>query len=73
MNRGDAETRRRILIAAGVAFAHAARGFAGSSQTTPQATTLVDDLVIANHVLATEGVLDAMGHISVRHAARPKP
>ena len=27
MNRGDAETRRRILIAAGVAFAHAARGF----------------------------------------------
>jgi HCOMODA/2-hydroxy-3-carboxy-muconic semialdehyde decarboxylase len=71
MNRGDAETRRRILIAAGVAFALAARGFAGSSQTTPQATTLVDDLVIANHVLAMEGVLDAMGHISVRNAARP--
>jgi HCOMODA/2-hydroxy-3-carboxy-muconic semialdehyde decarboxylase len=71
MNRGDPETRRRILIAAGVAFALAARGFAGSSQTTPQATTLVDDLVIANHVLAMEGVLDAMGHISVRNAARP--
>lgn len=71
MNRGDAETRRRILIAAGLAFAHAARGFAGSVQTAPKSTALVDDLVIANHVLAVEGVLDAMGHISARHAARP--
>jgi HCOMODA/2-hydroxy-3-carboxy-muconic semialdehyde decarboxylase len=71
MNRGDAETRRRILIAAAATFAQAVRGFAGSAQTTPQATALVDDLVIANRVLAMEGVLDAMGHISVRHAARP--
>jgi len=31
----------------------------------------IDDLVVANHILAAEGVLDGMGHISVRHNARP--
>jgi len=30
----------------------------------------IDDLVIGNRVLAMEGVLDGMGHISVRHPAR---
>jgi HCOMODA/2-hydroxy-3-carboxy-muconic semialdehyde decarboxylase len=28
---------------------------------------LVDDLVLANHILSNEGVLDAFGHVSVRH------
>jgi HCOMODA/2-hydroxy-3-carboxy-muconic semialdehyde decarboxylase len=28
---------------------------------------LVDDLVLANHILANEGVLDAFGHVSARH------
>ncbi len=28
---------------------------------------LIDDLVIANHILVNEGVLDGFGHISVRH------
>jgi HCOMODA/2-hydroxy-3-carboxy-muconic semialdehyde decarboxylase len=31
----------------------------------------IDDLVAANRILAMEGVLDGMGHISVRHNARP--
>jgi HCOMODA/2-hydroxy-3-carboxy-muconic semialdehyde decarboxylase len=30
----------------------------------------VDDLVVGNRVLAMEGVLDGMGHISARHNAR---
>jgi ribulose-5-phosphate 4-epimerase/fuculose-1-phosphate aldolase len=30
-------------------------------------TSLIDDLVTANHILANEGVVDAYGHISVRH------
>jgi HCOMODA/2-hydroxy-3-carboxy-muconic semialdehyde decarboxylase len=30
---------------------------------------VVDDLVLANHILANEGVLDAFGHVSVRHPA----
>ena len=29
------------------------------------------DLVTANHILAREGVTDALGHISVRHPHRP--
>jgi len=33
--------------------------------------TLIDDLVIANHILANEGVLDGFGHISVRHDKQP--
>ena len=36
--------------------------------TDPQ---LVADLVIANRILFREGVLDAFGHVSVRHDARP--
>jgi ribulose-5-phosphate 4-epimerase/fuculose-1-phosphate aldolase len=28
---------------------------------------LVDDLVLANHILSNEGVLDAFGHVSARH------
>lgn len=28
---------------------------------------LIKDLVIANHILAHEGIVDALGHISVRH------
>jgi HCOMODA/2-hydroxy-3-carboxy-muconic semialdehyde decarboxylase len=28
---------------------------------------IVDDLVLANHILSNEGVLDAFGHVSVRH------
>jgi ribulose-5-phosphate 4-epimerase/fuculose-1-phosphate aldolase len=28
---------------------------------------LLDDLVAANHILAQQGVLDAFGHVSVRH------
>jgi len=30
---------------------------------------VVDDLVLANHILSNEGVLDAFGHVSVRHPA----
>ena len=32
----------------------------------------IDDLIEANHILATEGVLDAFGHISVRSVENPK-
>lgn len=33
--------------------------------------SLVDDLVAANHILVHEGVLDAFGHVSVRHDQSP--
>lgn len=32
---------------------------------------LISELVAANHVLANENVLDAFGHVSVRHPDRP--
>jgi HCOMODA/2-hydroxy-3-carboxy-muconic semialdehyde decarboxylase len=39
-----------------------------SKQTLPQA---VRDLVIANRILGHEGVVDAFGHVSMRHPERP--
>jgi ribulose-5-phosphate 4-epimerase/fuculose-1-phosphate aldolase len=34
-------------------------------------TPLIEDLVVANHILVNEGVLDGFGHISVRHDREP--
>jgi HCOMODA/2-hydroxy-3-carboxy-muconic semialdehyde decarboxylase len=34
--------------------------------------TLIEDLVVANRILSREGVVDAYGHISVRHPEDPK-
>ncbi|MBY4599350.1 class II aldolase/adducin family protein [Ottowia caeni] len=33
---------------------------------------LINDLVVANHILVNEGVLDGFGHISVRHDRDPE-
>jgi hypothetical protein len=33
--------------------------------------TVLDDLVIANRILANEGVIDAFGHVSIRHPRHP--
>jgi ribulose-5-phosphate 4-epimerase/fuculose-1-phosphate aldolase len=33
---------------------------------------LIDDLVVANHILVNHGVLDGFGHISVRDPANPQ-
>jgi ribulose-5-phosphate 4-epimerase/fuculose-1-phosphate aldolase len=32
----------------------------------------IDDLVIANHILANQNILDAWGHVSIRSAKNPK-
>ena len=31
----------------------------------------IRDLVVANRILAHEGVVDAYGHVSVRHPTKP--
>ena len=36
-----------------------------------QLTDLIDELVTANRILASENVVDAFGHISVRHPDKP--
>jgi len=37
----------------------------------PASLTLIDDLVVGNRILANEGILDGLGHISVRLDSRP--
>jgi ribulose-5-phosphate 4-epimerase/fuculose-1-phosphate aldolase len=32
---------------------------------------IIDDIVTANHILSSEGVVDAFGHVSARHPDRP--
>jgi ribulose-5-phosphate 4-epimerase/fuculose-1-phosphate aldolase len=52
-----------------------AAGLAVSRLDARQVSSLpdppIDDLVAANRILAMEGVLDGMGHVSVRHNSRP--
>jgi len=54
-----------VLVAAGrvrPAYAQAAPPSAGTADTA-----LVEDLVAANRILVDQGVVDAYGHVSVRH------
>ena len=46
---------------------------AAAAQTakTPRDQVLIDDLVTANHILASEGILDGYGHVSVRDSRNP--
>jgi len=59
-----------LALAAGIdqriAEAQAPTGSAG-----PIDPALIEDLVVANRVLAQEGLFDAYGHVSVRHPANP--
>jgi ribulose-5-phosphate 4-epimerase/fuculose-1-phosphate aldolase len=48
--------------------AQAPAGPPGSSAPDP---ALIQDLVLANHILASEGVVDGYGHVSVRHDKNP--
>jgi len=49
--------------------------FAVAMQVLPQAAPVskpvIEELVLANHILANEGVLDGYGHVSVRDPANP--
>ena len=38
----------------------------------PVDATVIDDLVAASRILAQHGVLDAWGHVSIRHPANPE-
>ena len=42
-----------------------------SSSAGPVDPALIEDLVAANRILAQEGVLDAYGHVSMRHPGNP--
>ena len=42
------------------------------SSGAPSTKAMVDELVIANHILANEGVVDAYGHVSIRNPNNPQ-
>lgn len=42
-----------------------------STSGGPVDSALIEDLVVANRILAEEGVLDAYGHVSIRHPSNP--
>lgn len=44
---------------------------AQTAATQPRTPNQIQELVLANHILANEGVLDAYGHVSVRSAQNP--
>ena len=43
----------------------------GRGAAAPAARQIIDDLVLGNRILVTEGILDGLGHISVRSETNP--
>lgn len=65
-----------LLIAAATA-PHLASAQAQAQALAPASggpvdPALIQDLVVANHVLTDQGVLDGFGHVSVRHPGNPE-
>ena len=59
-----------IVAAASLMAIQPIAGQAGKPPVAGSAT-LIDDLVVANRILANEGILDGLGHVSVRSLQRP--
>jgi len=64
---------RSTLLTAGILFGPARLITARQTPASagPVDTTLLEDLVAANRILAQEGIVDAFGHVSVRHNRNP--
>ena len=66
-----------MAIAIGaVMIALAVGGRPGAAQTSPTTggpvdAAIIEDLVAANRILAQEGIVDAYGHVSIRHPGNP--
>jgi ribulose-5-phosphate 4-epimerase/fuculose-1-phosphate aldolase len=58
-----------LLARVAVTLVVAAAPMAPQSPAPPSRQALVDDLVVANRILANEGVVDGYGHVSVRNPA----
>jgi ribulose-5-phosphate 4-epimerase/fuculose-1-phosphate aldolase len=63
----------RLFLACLLAAALTAMAAPVSSQApvAPSRQAVIDELVVANHILANEGVVDGYGHVSVRNPANP--
>jgi len=69
--------RALTLVALGVGTVILIAGSPQTPQTPPGLEesadkALIDDLVVAAHILAGQGVLDAFGHVSARHPKNPQ-
>jgi HCOMODA/2-hydroxy-3-carboxy-muconic semialdehyde decarboxylase len=63
---------RRALLATAIAVAAVPRrGHAAPASAGAADPALIDDLVVANHILFDQGVVDGFGHVSVRHNLDP--
>lgn len=60
-----------VLAVACVVTTQSLAGQGGRPAAAMAHLQLVDDLVVANRILANEGILDGLGHVSVRHDQRP--
>ncbi len=63
--------RRALLATAIAAAAVPRRGHAAPASAGAADPALIDDLVVANHILFDQGVVDGFGHVSVRHNLDP--
>ncbi len=63
--------RRTRLRAIAIAALLTAGAAPAAAQSSGDLAALIDDLVAANRILYTQGVVDGFGHVSVRHPNRP--
>jgi HCOMODA/2-hydroxy-3-carboxy-muconic semialdehyde decarboxylase len=63
--------RVAIVCGAGVALAAVTAGQTAKPAQASGNATLIDDLVVANRILANENILDGLGHVSVRSLTNP--
>jgi ribulose-5-phosphate 4-epimerase/fuculose-1-phosphate aldolase len=63
--------RLSLACSLAVALITVATPVSSQAPAAPSREALIDQLVIANHILANEGVVDGYGHVSVRNPANP--
>jgi ribulose-5-phosphate 4-epimerase/fuculose-1-phosphate aldolase len=62
---------RRLAPVGIIAFVAIIAPALAQTPAVPSRQALIEELVVANHILANEGVLDGYGHVSVRNPADP--
>jgi ribulose-5-phosphate 4-epimerase/fuculose-1-phosphate aldolase len=65
------QVARLVVVLVLVLTAPGSRATAQPSSASAVDPVVLDDLVAANRILAAEGILDGLGHVSVRHPGNP--
>jgi hypothetical protein len=68
-SKEHAMIRLSACMVAALAFLAATTALA---QAPASIDAAIDDLVVANRILAERGIIDAYGHVSIRHPADPQ-